>query len=137
MMNARVYPVSAMLIAPPGQLCDGLQKLLQSVPQVTKVLRVYDIQSVLEIEQAYCPGLIVLDYDASQNEYLALLSQIRARCPKVRSIILVESEYDQEVCRHADADAVLVEGILATRLLAIIEALLTGADISGSVSSSV
>jgi DNA-binding NarL/FixJ family response regulator len=116
--------VSALIIAPPGQLRDGLYTLLKAVPQITTICQVHDVLSVLTLDKTCNPALAVLDADMLQGELLGVWQQVRERWPLMRSIALVESEQQRQPWLAAAVDVVLVEGVLATRLLAIIEQLI-------------
>jgi DNA-binding NarL/FixJ family response regulator len=118
--------VSALIIAQPGQLRDGLYMLLKATPRVDVVIRAHVAPSTLDLGTLPCLSLIVVDADGEPSGMaLDLLAQIKAQCPTARSITLVNSDAEHERCVAAGADVVLVKGVLATRLLTIIEELLS------------
>jgi hypothetical protein len=79
---------------------------------------------VLALDKTCNPALAVLDADVLQDEMLDMWQQVHERWPLMRSIALVESEQQRQPQLSAAMDVVLVEGVLATRLLAVIERLI-------------
>jgi DNA-binding NarL/FixJ family response regulator len=110
-----------LIIAPAGQLRDGLQILLRAIPGVEMPVLAYDCLSQAALEEHACPQFVVVDIAAPQCESLRVVQQIKARCPEVCCIALADSEEECQECSTAGADMVLVKGVLATRLLATIE----------------
>jgi DNA-binding NarL/FixJ family response regulator len=70
------------------------------------------------------PALVVLDGGCCCNGKPDDLRHLKARWPQARCIVMVEAECDAQAIQATDADVVLVKGVLATRLLSIIEELL-------------
>jgi DNA-binding NarL/FixJ family response regulator len=115
-----------MIIAQPGQLRDSLQILLQTIPNMEFVVAAHDTPTALAMERHYCPALVLLDMNLAVSNELPLLHQMKQRCPNVRTIVMVDAEAQRTLCETAHVDVVLVKGVLATRLVAIIEELLAG-----------
>jgi DNA-binding NarL/FixJ family response regulator len=115
-------PLSALIIAQPGQLRDGLRMLLQAIPQVY-ISQTDDCPSALLLDTCYAPSLVLLDFDLIQNQ--DTIQAITARWPQSRYIVLVADEQQYHLARHAIADITLLKGILASRLFLIIEELLS------------
>jgi DNA-binding NarL/FixJ family response regulator len=70
------------------------------------------------------PALVVLDGGCRCNGNPDDLRHLKARWPQARCIVMVEAECDAQAMQATDADVVLVKGVLATRLLSIVEELL-------------
>jgi len=110
-----------LVIARPGQLRDSLLVLLKAVPRIGRVEQADDVASALAMSHELCPALVLVECDGPGDE---ILSPIKAAWPQARCVALADSE---QACRDAEsagADAVLVKGVLAARLLATIEDLL-------------
>ncbi len=117
-------PVAVLIIAQPGQFRDGLQRLLKALPQVERVLHADDSIALPEAQFRADPALVVLDGGCCCNGKPDELQHIKARWPQARCIVMVEAECDAQAIQATAADVVLVKGVLATRLLAIVEELL-------------
>lgn len=117
-------PVSALIIAKPGQLRDGLQTLLQAIPQIGAVAQADDGGAALVAVAQCLPALILLDFDLPDGEALTTLSRLKSQWPHICCIALVDDESEQSLARSTGAEMAVVKGMLATRLLAAIESLL-------------
>lgn len=118
---------SALIISKPGQLRDGLQTLLQTIPALGSIEQAHDCSTTLKMiaNHPTCyPALILLDLDYPEPETLAILRQIKARWPQIRWVALVNDEHEQHAVESIGVDVVLMKGVLATRLITIIEDLL-------------
>lgn len=116
-------PRSVLVIARPGQLRDSLLVLLNAIPRIGRVEQADDVASALAMSRELRPALVLVDFDRPGGE---TSSRIKTAWPQARYVVLVDSEqacYDAE---SAGADAVLVKGVLASKLLAAIEDLLLG-----------
>lgn len=111
----------ALVVARPGQLRDGLQTLLKAVPQIAVVCQAHDTGSLGALPIEPCPALVLLDFDLPPSEAVAALRQIKARWPHLRAIALVDNAQEHQIATDTGADVVLLKGVRATRLLAIIE----------------
>jgi DNA-binding NarL/FixJ family response regulator len=117
-------PVAVLIIAQPGQFRDGLQTLLKALPQVGDVVHADDSTVLPAVPFRAAPALVVLDGGGCCRGDLDDLRHLKARWPQTRCIVMVEAECDAQEMLTTGADVVLVKGILATRLLAIVEELL-------------
>ncbi len=113
-----------LVIAPPGELRDGLQALLLAIPRIGQVSQAYDDQSALRIVEEQCPDLILVSIDAPDAMIATMLECIKARCPRSRSVVLANDTDQQSEARAAGADVVVLVGIPATTLVAIIQSML-------------
>lgn len=111
----------ACIIAPPGQLRDGLHVLLRAIPQIEVVCAVDDIATALALGDTTCPTIALLDCDGQSHAMIATLAQLKANWSHTRCIALVDHEQQSHTATVAGADVVLVKGMLATRLFTTIE----------------
>jgi DNA-binding NarL/FixJ family response regulator len=116
--------VVALVIAQPGQLRDSLQTLLTAIPRIDTVIGVNDCFTVLAMDMARHPAVMLTDFDLPLDKTPPSLLTLRANWPRMRWIALVDTEQQYQAARQIGADVVLLKGVLATRLLAAIEALL-------------
>jgi DNA-binding NarL/FixJ family response regulator len=117
-------PVAVVIIAQPGQFRDGLQTLLKALPQVERVVYADDGAALAALHVHSTPALVVLDGGCPRSGYLEDLRRLKTRWPHARCIVMVECECDTREMLATGADVVLVKGVLATRLLTIVEELL-------------
>ncbi len=115
---------SALIIAGLGPLRDGLQALLRTMPQIGTVDVVSDIRSTLEVNAHMSPALVLLDANLADGRLWLTVRRVKARWPRARTIILVSSVEQQADAEAAGADAVLLQGFPAGRLVAAIVRLL-------------
>jgi DNA-binding NarL/FixJ family response regulator len=113
--------ISALIVAKPGQLREGLQALLSTIPQIKHLSQADDGRSALKFVTQHCPRLMVLDLEPSNYELLATLAKIKASYPQTQALVLVDNERDQQITATAGADVVLIKGFQASKLLATIE----------------
>jgi DNA-binding NarL/FixJ family response regulator len=114
--------VSALIIARPGHLRDGLQTLLQAVPEIALIQQA-DVWNAFT-DAYHRPSLVLLDIDPQAPDTVALLQQIKRHWPQTSCIALVDSEQDLPREQLAGADVTLLKGVLASRLFDAINDLL-------------
>jgi len=115
---------SALVVAKPSGLYDGLEALLTAIPDLVHIRHAYDDQSALRIVEEQCSDLVLVSTDALGDKVATMLECIKARCPRSRSIVLVNDTGQQDEARAAGADVVVLVGIPATALATIIQSLL-------------
>jgi DNA-binding NarL/FixJ family response regulator len=116
----------ALIVAKPSQFREGLQAMLTSIPQIKQVTQVDDAPSALRMAAQHDPTLVLLDFDLSSSEVLAAtLEQIKATWPQSQCIALVHNEQEYQMAKVAGADVILMKGVSATKLLAIVKELLS------------
>jgi DNA-binding NarL/FixJ family response regulator len=119
-------PIAVLIIAQPGQFRDGLQTLVKALPQVDCVGLADDSTNLpTTIPLSIVPALVVLDGGFHCQSDLHDLQYVKARWPQARCIVMVEAECNAQEMLATGADVVLVKGVLATRLLTIVEELLS------------
>jgi DNA-binding NarL/FixJ family response regulator len=112
---------SILVIGQPGQLRDSLLVLLKAVPRIGRVEQADDVSSALTMSREIRPALVLVDHDRLGDK---ASSRVRAAWPQARYVALVDSEQACHDAESAGADAALVKGVRADRLLATIEDLL-------------
>ena len=115
---------SALIIAKPGPLRDSLQVLLTAIPLMGTVWQAVDGPTALLAGARHSPGLVLLDDDLPGDRLLPTLEQIRAAWPHTRCIVLADDEQAHPPALDAGADAILLKGLLASKLFTTITELL-------------
>lgn len=109
---------SALIIAGPGPLRDGLRALLGTMPQIKSVSVVNDVASALKPEGRPCPALVLLDGDLTRDQIWMTVRRVKGKWPQARIIMLVSDVGQQAEGEAAGADVVLLQGLPAGRLVA-------------------
>jgi DNA-binding response OmpR family regulator len=94
------------------------------MPQIGKVDVVSDVDTALRRDFESCPALVLLDADLTNGRVWLTVRRTKARWPRVRVIILAQGVDQQAEAEAAGADAVLLQGFPAGRLVAAIVKLL-------------
>ncbi|MGD8967647.1 MAG: hypothetical protein PVI07_09075 [Anaerolineae bacterium] len=115
---------SALIIARPEPLRDGLQALVGAMPQIGAVNVMSDVYSGLRDDLEPGPALSLLDADTTDDDVWLTVRRAKARWPRARTIVLASNVQQQAEAEAADADTVLLEGFPAGRLVAAIVKLL-------------
>ncbi len=116
---------SALIVAKPGPLRDGLRALVTAMPQIGTIDIMDDVPSALKTALQHLPTLILLDSDLTDKDIWMTVRRTKAKWPQARSILLINDVHQQQEAEAAGADAVLLKGIPAARLVATIVRLLT------------
>lgn len=115
---------SALIVAGPGPLRDGLQALVGTMPQVGRLDVVSDMGSSTTLGVNPSPALVLLDAELTGDQVWLMVRRAKARWPQARTIVLASSVKQQAEAEAAGADAVLLQGFPPTRLVAAIVKLL-------------
>ena len=116
---------SALIVAPPGRLRDGLQTIVRAMPGIHAVDRADDGPSALRLITERPSALVFLDTDLVGNMAWTVLSQIKGRWPHTRCIVLVNNGRHRQLINRDGADAVLVKGFSTAALAETIAKLLS------------
>jgi DNA-binding NarL/FixJ family response regulator len=114
----------ALIVAQPGPLPDGLRALLIAMPQVDAVKEVCDLSSALGMAFKRAPTLVLLDSGLAGSAIWLAVRQVKAKWPRARCIFLADGVQQQYEADAAGADAVLLKGVLPSRLIATVVRLL-------------
>ena len=112
-----------LIVARPGRTRDGLQALLTAITQVTITGLADDIHSALGLALDHHPELVLLNGNVCNDTMSDAVSQIKAKWPGTRCLVLVSSVRRQQVARSAGADGVLLRGFPATQFFETVEML--------------
>ncbi len=121
-------PTLALVISKQGTLQNGLLALLTTIPQISAVLVAEDAPSGLRMLKEHRPRLVLLDMDLPEDGAQTILKQIEAQWPGIRCIALTDSVQQKQAAETLAADVVLFKGFQATKLIAVIEQLLSQPD---------
>jgi DNA-binding NarL/FixJ family response regulator len=125
-------PTLALVVTGPGSLQNGLLAMLTTIPQIQAVLVAEEASRALRMIADHRPALVLLDTMLPGNEAGAVLREIKARWPSTHCIILADDVQQQQEAKAAGADAVLIKGFSATKLIATIEGLLSQEEKGGA-----
>ena len=117
-MNSQV---SALIIARSAQLRESLLVLMRALPRIEEIYQADDGDTALIMGQQIRPALVLLDYDLPRNEVQATLERLKAAWPQARSVVLLDDEQDRRSVEAAGADVALVKGMLAAKVLDVID----------------
>lgn len=115
---------SALIIARSAQLRESLLVLLRAVPRIEEIYQADDGDSALGMSQQIRPALVLLNHSLAQNEVKMTLEGIKSAWPQARSVVLLDDEQDRRGAEAAGADMVLVKGMLAAKVLDMIDEVL-------------
>ncbi len=105
---------------------EGVRGLLETT--FDAVVMVADEASLLESAARLQPTLAVVDLSLARADNLRWLGELRARCPRLKLIVL--SVHDETSVRdatlRAGADAFVTKRAIATDLLSAVDAVLAG-----------
>lgn len=113
-----------LIVARPGSLRDGLQALMAAIPQIGIVDEANDISSAWRTALQHRPTLVVLDSDTAGGEIWLAVRRAKALWPQAECIFLADDVQQHQAAEAAGADAALLKGFPAARLVATIVRLL-------------
>lgn len=105
-----------LLATKPGPLRDGLDALLDSMPEVNLVVHANDMDAARSFIQHHPAQLMILDMKPGDGSMLAIVSELKAHNPQSQVMILIHEEEDRVAAEAAGADMVLVTGTRASKL---------------------
>jgi len=111
---------SALIIAQPGPLRDGLHALVGTMPQIGTVDLIGDVETVFGPTFKQCPALVLLDAHLTEDNVWLAVRRVKRKWPRARTIVLAGNVEQQEAAEAAGADVVLLQGLPAGRLVAAI-----------------
>ena len=121
----KTHCASTLIISPPGPLRDGLRALLTAMSRVKIIGEASDTASALRTIQKHRPTLVLMDADLPGDEAWNTLKAIKTDAPQVRCIVLASTVEQQRAAELAGADSAPLKGLLAEKLYATIEQLLS------------
>lgn len=117
-----------LIVAEPGDLQAGLQVLLAKLPDV-EILAASGESAALNAMNRHRPSLLILDVDVAGSQSPALLNQIKGRWSDIRCLVLLNQVGEQQAALSGGADAALIKGFPAARLVPVVEGLLRAENV--------
>jgi len=109
---------SALILARPDSLREGLAALLKAVPVIRDVYLADGLPQVTGLGSAAAPlRLLLVDAGLLEGHLPADLAHLSEMYPEAACILLTDSREQEEAATRAGAQAVLRKGILADQLL--------------------
>ncbi len=118
--------VSTLIAASPGRMRDSLYALLKAVSHIQVIGCADDGATALSLVTEHEPDLVLLDTNLAKAQVGSTLEQIKAMRPQTRCIVLVDSAQQRQLAETAGADATLIKGFRANKLVEVIERLASG-----------
>jgi DNA-binding NarL/FixJ family response regulator len=115
---------SALVVARPSPLRDGLAALLWSIPGLHAIYQVDNASSALLALTRYRPALILVDADLPEEDVWLLLEQLKLLWPQTRCVVLTDTVWPTLQSEAASAYEVLLKGYPAAKLSTVLEQLL-------------
>ena len=117
-----------LLVARRGALRDGLSALLSTLSEVGVVSATDNLDSAFMFLVEHCPLLVLLIIDQFDHEQLAKVESMKAACPQMKMLALVQRPEEVLPLEASGVDAVLMQGASTDKLTETILALLESAD---------
>jgi DNA-binding response OmpR family regulator len=114
--------ILALVLSTSGTLQNGLLALMTTIPQISSVLVVEEVDATLRMVQNHQPALIILDISLPKVQ--EVVKQIKEQCDHVPLIVLAEDTKQQREIETFGVDNVLLKGFPAQKLIAIVENLI-------------
>jgi DNA-binding NarL/FixJ family response regulator len=128
---------TVLIVSKHRPLRDSLQSLLVTAPQVRALHVADDVLSALRVITLHRPDLVLIVDDLRREGASMVLRWIKAEGSCSRSLVLTEDGERQQRALTLGADAALLKGFPAAKLLRVIERLVTephnsdGSELSG------
>lgn len=113
----------ALIAARPGPLRESLRCLMDALPRIKIIGAAGDATSALRMVLERSPGLVLVDAALPGDENGSLVRQVKARQPQTRCVVLTDT-VGQQYVQADNADAVLLKGASAAKLVETIEGVL-------------
>ena len=120
--------VSALIVARPGRIREGLRALLRTIPRIEFVGQVDQGSAALEMVTRERPALVLLNSSLPFEEAWMALKQIKAEWPQTQCIVVADNIQQQGMAQAAGADGVLLKGYAAETLFMTIDQVLMRVD---------
>jgi DNA-binding NarL/FixJ family response regulator len=114
-------PVSALIAACPGPLRDSLHFFLDTLPEIGRILLADDTTDAIATVQHMTPALVLLDTRLPGSEPLDVLKTLRTLDGKRHCLVLADDVIQQQSAADSGADASLLKGYDASKLIATIK----------------
>ena len=125
-----VQDMTALIIAPPGLLREGLLAALDTLHSIGVVGQADTVSQAVVVE--HDPAFVLFSAEGPENHSLAAIQKLKARWPAARCIALVDTVAQQQAALTMGVDEVLIKGVRPQVLLEIIEQLLSNEKLVAS-----
>ncbi len=123
-------PVSALILAEPGPMREGLWELVSAMPQVKLIGAVADEYEAIQIVKKKHPVLVIFENHFNQGEERSVIHEIKTADPDVICVVMARDVEQSKNATDAGADSVQMTGIPAGELYRKIQLLL---EVNGTV----
>ncbi len=115
---------TALIVARPGELRDGLRALLVTTGKIGHISQSEDGPAALALIGRLCPQVAVLDWNIPDGDLPTLVTRIKAECPETKCLVLADGVEQQREADSAGADVTVLKGFPAARLVQTLASLL-------------
>jgi DNA-binding NarL/FixJ family response regulator len=116
--------VSALIVARPGRMREGLRALLRTIPGIKIVEQVDRGSAALAMVTQERSTLVLLDSSLPSEEMWTAVKQIKAEWPQTQCIVVADTIRQQGMAQASGADGVLLKGFAAETLFTTIDEVL-------------
>ncbi len=116
---------SALIVAQPSRMRDGLRALLRTVSNLKTIAQAEDGLSALELMNQHHPTLILLGSNLSNEDIRAVLGQAKTGPIQTRCLVLANNVHQQSIALENGADSVLLIGFPTEKFFTTVEELLS------------
>lgn len=113
--------MSALIVARPGRMREGLRALLRTIPRIEIVKQVDRGSAALAMVTQERSTLVLLDSSLPSEELWTALKQIKAKWPQTQCIVVADTIGQHAVAQASGADGVLLKGFAAEALFMTID----------------
>jgi DNA-binding NarL/FixJ family response regulator len=104
-------------------LADGLEALLEAIPQVDEVTITRNIENTIKQVEIKQPEIVLLDFALLGNRPGAFLEKINSLSPNTQRVLLADDVQEVNLVPNY-AEAILIKGIAPSSIAAIVTNLL-------------
>ena len=116
--------MSALIVARPGRMREGLRALLRTIPRIKIVEQVDRGSAALAMVTQKRSTLVLLDSSLPSEEMWTAVKQIKAKWPQTQCIVVADTIRQQGMAHTSGADGVLLKGFAAETLFLTIDEVL-------------
>jgi len=117
--------MSALIVGRSGFLRDSLRSLLLMVPEVETVFQAENLASAKSVLEQHRPPLVLLESGLPREGTSSLLRWVKSEMNGCRCLVLADDVRQQREAWAAGADAAVLKGFPAAKLLQVIERMLS------------
>lgn len=114
-----------MIVARAGIFRDSLIALVSTIPYIDRIYKDDDITGALKRVINIRPALVLFDADLMGETVISILGEFKSQYPQAAYLVLDSNADQEEVFLRAGADAVLIRGIHADKLMTTVESILS------------